>query len=76
MNNAEFEARREAALLRFEAATNILHGFINGPVGGTVMTESGAIPTLITLKENSEQLAGAINDVMREVTTQLTVLPE
>lgn len=75
MNDEEFLTRREAAMVKLESATNIIDGFVNGPEGGSVNTESGPVPTLATMRAHDEQLVNSINAAMEEFATQINELP-
>jgi hypothetical protein len=75
MDDQEFLARRETAMLKLEGATAIIDGFVNGPEGGSVETESGSIPTLATMRLQSQQLASSINAMMEEFATHINELP-
>lgn len=51
MTKAEELLRREAALIKFEGAAQILHDFVHGDKTKVINTESGPLPSLSKIRE-------------------------
>lgn len=51
ITDSEYQARRLAALEKFEAAADKLHDFVNLATGETITTENGDIPTVATIAD-------------------------
>lgn len=75
MDDQEFHTRREAAMVKLENATAIIDGFVNGPEGSSVPTESGPIPTLATMRAQSEELGRLIVETMEDFANHIDQLP-
>lgn len=75
MSNDEFNQRRERALLKLETAANIWHAFTTGPVGATIPTSSGTIPTLAGIiadlrdehQEEIEPIIATVTDIINNL---------
>ena len=79
LTEAEFQQRRENALLKLETAANIWHQFTTGPATLQIVTASGTIPTLAglieDLRDEHQEELGPIFQTIAEAIDSVSVSP-
>lgn len=74
MVELDYQERREAALIKAEAASDIMHAFANAPATSTIATQAGALKPLAYYHEKVAEVTNSVDGLVLEVADLLDTL--